>query len=503
MSVYRYSQGSVIDEVTFVKSDGGSLRAYLHAVPDTSEKTLADISLAMAKRGWQIVPNSINGKPTLEIRGFGRKTQINGVLSENGWAKGEATITEDKKDNSKFWDKFKKRSLFLSGVSYLAGDFAFIKYGLEDNKNKLNMAAGFAYMGGTLSSLLFARKDVSDLQIKEIARKMATHVQAQNIGLPDDCALNSIIQDKHKGKIKTADDFFRRYPADLMNTFFSIAGACIATSAIRNEVYGNPSRGALRKILTDEGKHFRKTAPSSSAVGRVKMATAAVKKNMRVSGWLNVGLGTMTMASAAFGNFVEEKAHDPDIPRKQGLAGVWEWAQEKPLTVAGIGYMVSTMCHAASTMKDWKHADSVKKKTIAWRGTFVATNLLAEALVAISSKGHGKGVISDRSVDESVISLSAELIAKQPPAQHDHLIDYMSGFLGREDVLARKDIDVKDLLRTQVELVKKNPWANCKDVLPPATPAHKNELFASPPEDNKWQAVVAKSMPQNSPAASL
>ncbi|MEQ1704448.1 MAG: hypothetical protein ABL867_00575 [Rickettsiales bacterium] len=463
MGIYRYPQGSVIDEVTFVKSDGGSLRAYLHALPDTSEKTLGDISLAMAKRGWQTVPNSMNGKATLEVRGFGRTKQVTDILSENGWAKGKPQITEDKKDNSKLWDKVKKRSLFLSGVTYLVGDYSFIKYGLKDENNKLKIAAGFAYFGGTLSSLLFARKDSPDLQIKEIAGKMAKHMQEQNINLPDDCSLNSITQDKHKSKIKTADDLFRRYPAELMNTFFAIAGACIAAAALKETK--SPDRNKL-------------------------------------SAWLDVGLGSMTMASATFGNLVEEKVHDPDIPRKQGLPGIWEWIQERPLAVTGVGYMVSTMLHVASTTIDMKGSEGARREAVSWRALFVASALISEALVAISSKGHGKGVVSDKSVDNSVISLSAELIAKQPPAQHEYLIDYMSGFLGRDDVLAKKDTEVKDLLRAQVELVKKNPWAHCKDVSPPK-PAVKNELFVPLPEDNKWQAVVAKSIPQNSPTASL
>jgi hypothetical protein len=497
VSIYQYSQGSVVDEVTFVKSDGGSLRAYLHALPDTSEKTLSDISLAMAKRGWQVVPNSMNGKATLEVRGFDRNAQVNGVLFDNKWAHGPAQITNDEKKSTKFADTVKKRSLFLSGIAYLAGDGAFIKYGLKES-SPLNIAAGAAYAGGTLSSLLFARKDTPDLQIKEIANKMAAHMREQNIDVPDDCSLKSITEDKNKGFIKTSDDLFRRYPSELMNTFFGIAGACIATAALRNKVFGEVKPKAIEDMLKKEGKNFKKLAPHLT--DHTQMAIDAVKKNMRHSGWLDVGLGTMTMASATFGNLVEEKVPDPDSPKKHGMAGVWEWAQERPLAVAGMGYMVSTMCHLASTMKDWKHADSEAKEAVLWRGVFVVTNLLAEALLAISSKGHGKGVVSDKSVDESVISLAAELIAKQPAAQQNHLIDYMSGFLGREDVLAKKDEEVKDLLRTQVELVKKNPWAKCKENLPAAIQTTENKILAPTTNKKNWQATV-KSPPQESSPA--
>lgn len=495
MSIYQYSQGSVIDEVTFVKSDGGSLRAYLHALPDTSEKILGDISLAMAKRGWQVVPHTLNGKQTLEVRGFGRNQQVNGVLFDNKWAHGSAKITSDEKKSAKFTDTIKKRSLFLSGFAYLAGDIFFIKYGHEDNKNKLNIAAGLAYMGGTISSLLFARKDTPDLQIKEIAGKMAAHMREQNIDVPDDCSLKSITEDKHKGIIKTADDLFRRYPAEMMNSFFAIAGACIATAAIQNKILFPKVSDVALEEMTNKLKKL-----SPHLTDYTQTAEAEVKKHMKTSGWLDVGLGTMTMSSAAFGNLVEEKAHDPDSPKKHGMAGVWEWAQERPLAVAGIGYMISTMCHAASTEKDWKHADSITKKSVRWRRLFVATNLLAEALIALSSKGHGKGVVSDKSVGDSAISLAAELIAKQPAAQQNHLIDYMSGFLGREDVLAMKDDEVKDLLRTQVELVKKNPWARCKENLPDVVPTTENKIFVPTTNKKDWQTAVKSPAQESSPA---
>lgn len=463
MSVYKYSQGSVVDEVTFIKSDGGSTRAYLHALPDTSEKTLGDISLAMAKRGWQTVPNSMNGKATLEIRGFSRTSQINDMISENGWAKGKPQITEDKKDNSRFWDKLRNRSLFLSGISFMISDACYTVYGKKD-KSPLNAAAGLAYMAGGVASTVFARKDTPDLEIKEIAGRMANYMQAQKIELPDDCALNSIIKDKHKGLIKSTDDLFRRYPAELSNTLIGLAGALIATDAIKE----------LRSKTATA--HNKSVAP------------------------IEIALGATTMASALFGNLVEEKAHDPDAPRKHGLPGVWEWIQERPLMVTGIGYLVSSGFHIASTVKDYKGGDSEKRTAAKWRMGFIGWTVLGEILIAISSKGHGKGVISDKSVSDSVVSLAADLIAKQPPAKHDYLIDYMSGFLGRDDVLARKDTDVKDLLRTQVELVKKNPWARCKENLPADLPAPKNQIFTPATDQTHWQQVVQQAAQNPSPA---
>lgn len=502
MSIYHYSGGSVIDEVTFVKSDGGSLRAYLHALPNTSEKTLNDISLAIAKRGWQIAPHTLDGKATLEVRGLDRNAQVNGVLFDNGWVKGKADITADKKDNSKIWDKLKKRSLFLSGVSFIISDTCFTIYGKQD-KSPFNIAAGLSYMAGGIASFLFARKDTSDLQVKEIAGKMAKYMAEQNIEVPDNCSLKSISEDKDKGIIKTSDDFFRRYPSETMNVLFGVAGACVAAAALKNRVFANPSAKAIEEMLDKNRISFKNLAPNLSEKGYEKMAENEVRKHMKTSGWLDVGLGSMTMASATFGNLVEEKSHDPDTARKHGVAGIWEWIQERPLAITGVGYLVSTGFHTLSTIKEYKDGDSAGRKAVKWRASFIAWTIIGEVLLALSSKGHGKGVVSDKSVDESVISLAAELIAKQPVAQQSHLIDYMSGFLGREDVLAKKDDEVKDLLRTQVELIKKNPWARCKENLPDVAPAPENKIFIPPTNKKDWQATVKSPTQESSPAFSI
>lgn len=488
MAIYRY-KNSIIDEVTFEASDGGSRRAYLHALPGTDDKTLSDISTAMAKRGWQTVPHTLNGKATLEIRGFGRDQQVNGVLFNNDWAHGPAQIIPDKKETS-FFNMLKKRSLLLSGLSFLISDTCFTLYGQQTN-SKLNTAAGLSYLAGGVASTVFARTDTPDLQIKEIAGRMANYMREQNINVPDDCSLKSITEDKHKGLIKTSDDFFRRYPSETMNTLFGIAGACIAAAALKDKVFTKdiPEK-AIAKMMDKKGAGFT-----------YQMAKKEVAKNMKSEGWWDTGLGAMTISSAAFGNLVEEKVHDPDAPKKHGLAGVWEWIQERPLAVTGVGYLVSTGCHMVSAMKEYKHGDNDAKKAVRLRGLFIAWSVIGEVILALSSKGHGKGVVSDKSVDVSVISLAADLISKQPPAHHNNLIDYMSGFLGRDDVLAMKDTEVKDLLRVQVEAMKKNPWARCETVIPAIQETGSKSALAPKANKTSWQASIKNSPQESSPAS--
>jgi hypothetical protein len=450
VSVYSYPQSKVIDEITFKKSEGGHVRAYLHAAPGADPKLLHAIACDLAERGWQATPFSMGRKPLLEVEGFGTKaTSLVNLLQEKQWVQGEAKFVADKEDKLSLKEQVKKRSLAASGAFYLIGDGSFAKYGYEGGSS-LNLAAGALYGAGTLSLLGFGRKDQSDLQVKDIARKMREHFKKLDDKLPESCSLESISEDHKKGLIRSADDLFRRYPSEMMNLFFAAAGVCIAIAA-KNHMKSPMEPKDVTQVFTRLSK---KQPGLTEAMVKHKMEI-----NHRRESWLDIGLGSMTSLSGLFAMLVKEKHPDPDAPKKHGLEAVWQKIQQKPLAIAGAGYMVSTMCHAVSTGIAWNYANDKRRSSVKWRALFVGSNIVAEILLAISSKGHGHGVKSDKSVDNTVISLAAELIAKQPAAMQNTLIDHVTGFLGRPDTLALKDNEVKAMLRTEVELMRKNPWA--------------------------------------------
>lgn len=465
MSVYTYPESKIIDEVTFNKSDGGHTRAYVHAVDGADKKQLQDIMCTLADRGWQVTPYSINAKPQLEVYGFKNERQLLTLLEQSGLAKGRATHVKTAQDKHSFAEQIKKRSLQASGAFYLVGDASFTRYGYQsgnDLSSRLNMIGGLLYFAGTGSLLAFGRKDPSDLQVRDISKKMASHFRDLDLNLPEDCSLSSITQDHQKGLLQKADDLFRRYPSEMMNLFFAAAGACIAMAAYKSNIKGHASAEDVEQVFA---RHLKKMQAKNPAISHAEIAKMReniahkVHVNHRREGWLDIGLGTMTGASGLLAMMVEEKAHDPDAPKKEGIAKLWQTIQEKPLAVAGVGYMVSTMCHAVSTAIAWNYANDARRKSVPWRALFVGANLVAEVLVAMSSKGHGAGVKSDKSVNNTVISLAADLIVKQPRAMQNYLIDHMAKFLGRSDVLAVKDTQAADLLRTQVEAMRNNPWA--------------------------------------------
>ncbi|MDX1974192.1 MAG: hypothetical protein SFT92_00795 [Rickettsiales bacterium] len=463
MSVYSYPESKLIDKVTFVKTDAGPQLAYVHAKDDDADHSLLNqITAALQEKHWQVVPHSYCGEPVLEVRGFSHQTQLTELLEARKWADGKCNYDKGKDAKVNFTDTVKKRSLFGAGLAYILGDIKFITYGMK-GESPLNMAAGFLYGGGTASSLLFGRKDQSDIQIRDISKHMADYLNKQHIELPPDAAISAILDDKKKGKLQKADDFLRRYPAELMNSFFAMAGVCIAIAAYRkmHEPIDPMQVEQFVAKRVDKLKAVFPHAeiPAADIAALRKEGEHVVHKFHKTSQMLDIGLGGMTFTSGMFANLVKEKKRDPDAQTKEGLAGVWDWIQERPLTVAGVGYMISTMCHAASTAVEYNIGTTNAKKAILDRGVFVASNLLAEFLVAISSKGHGEGVVSDKSVDQTAIAIAADVVARQPADEQQPLIAQFSEFLGQQKILAMKDTDVQKALLQQVELMKKNPWA--------------------------------------------
>src|SRR5688572_24554042 len=113
--------------------------------------------------------------------------------------------------------------------------------------------------------------------------------------------------------------------------------------------------------------------------------------------------------------------------------------------------MLSTLCHGGSTILEYMNVRQNPASGYLFgilnRGSFVVTNLIAELIVAISSKGHGEGVETDASVQKSMVAIAAELIAKQSPEMHEQMIQAVTRFLGDPKALGSKDNDIEKEVR--------------------------------------------------------
>ena len=234
---------------------------------------------------------------------------------------------------------------------------------------------------GTGSLLGYGRNDQFVYELKELAQRASDHLAQARIDISEDCGLHGVLEERHKNLFQKTQDLLKHYPSEVFNLFTGLAGACITASALRYKV--------LRKAALLENKFEQ-----------VIFNTPKELKQFRTAGWLDVGLGSLTMASTAIGGLVQEKAHDPDQPRATGWKGVVEWFLRASAYGCRHGLMESTGMHAASSALEYQQCKRLgyteRLSAIKNRAWFVGSNLLAEALVAISSKGHGEGVVTDK-----------------------------------------------------------------------------------------------------------
>lgn len=472
MTFYRYQSPSLIDEVRLVTNASGGHRAYLHARSDATPEQLGDIKRRLTNMGYQCVPISDQGKALLEVRGFEKPEEFMAYLANHDWVSGKPEVAKLKSDTVSRKEKFSNLTLKLAGFVYLLSDFCYMKYatmGLKDEEKKLstlltrpnvkdfdkiistqkeaikgekfNIGAGLGYAMGSASLAFFGNKDQSQTQIRNASKKIHSFAIHDGIHIDPNAAIESNSKKEKKGLLGRAGDFARRYPSEILNAVYIGVGALITSRSIKK-------------------------------IASLRARGEGIREDV-----IDTGLGVVTAASALAGLAIKEKKREPGETRRHGLAGVWDWIQEKPLRATGYGYMISTMFHAAATIGKYRKGDPGIRKTIGWRGGFVAGNVISEILVAISSKGHGEGVKTDHSTDDTIIATTAELIARQNPARQNQLIEQCAGYMAAPEVLGGKAEKIASRLREQVAAIQQNPWAEAKE----ANPHHPAPLVAMTP----------------------
>lgn len=482
MTRYYYSQSPFIDEVVFKETPKGDLHAYLHVSEgaDPAKRAVAIEAFKAAKYDWTTF--ALEGKPTLEVRGFRSKTELIAKLTHKKLVEGTPDITVPEKKKLGWWGWIRENSLQASGVSMTIADIGYTVYGAMEHKWK-DVVAGLSYLSGSTILSTYGRNDQGDLQIRHMAQAVLAEAQKNAYSISADSAVAVLGAPRKEGVLTKLHNFMREHPAEMGNMMYVSAGAFLGASALQSRVYGTPRKDMTAKQIEE----------------------------MRKGGWGDTALGATTVASGLFATLVKEKAHDPDAPEKKGLARIWEWIQKRPLTIASWGYMGSTLCHAWTTAHETWEARRVrddpatpkseikeakhKLKSVPWRILFIVATIIGEILLSISSKGHGEGVVSDNTVNNSVIALTADMIARQPQHMQEGIIDHMGSFLGGSTMFAMKNEEVKDLLRQQVEAARNNPW------IAPETKqtAASSPAAVEPPHINTpqtaWQAKLAAELP--------
>jgi hypothetical protein len=455
----------VIDDVQVCRNENGGVRAYVHAASTASAEQLLEIKNGLADRNLKVIPTTKDGRPVLEVRGFKKPSDFTRILLEKHYITGVSSMTREEGDIVNPAQKWRHATLSAAGLSYNIGDiayltYAFKKYHHEHVPNAKNMTnffnvmdivAGFGYAAGSLALTKYGHGDRSQIMIQSTNKKIKDYLADTGINVPEDSALANSTHEKKRGFFGRLDNVFARYPSETFNSIYIFVGALLGSAAFYRAVVAHTK-------------------------GNLKEARAEA---------MDVGLGLMTFTSAMTGLLVKEKRIDEN-DRRQGLGKVLDWVQEKPLRATGFGYMISTLFHGYGTYVKHKGGDALVKKTAVYRGIFVLANVVSEVMLFVSSKGHGEGLKPDKSVDESILASTAELILRQPPERQKTLTSQLAGYLAAPEVMGGDVDKMAHTLQAHMDALQKNPWTSAKTRSPqePAqaavsqqvAPTHAHEL---------------------------
>jgi hypothetical protein len=436
VSRYLFDNRSLLSEVSIQRSDGGGMRGYLYARDTIKPGQINLIKQTLTAQAMQWTPIFIAGRPALEVRGIDK----DGIALLRALHGKEIIVgSYEKKPNvgdvMSFWDKFKKNTLRASGVFYFVGDMSFLFHGyrksFDEKTGKLlslpSLLAGIFYAAGTPLLVLFGRGDKSDFQLRHMAHTSIEEMKKQGISVPEDSAIYAIADGHNSGMGRKTYNFFMRYPAEICNSLFGIAGGMMIWDGIKDH------------------RLFKK--------GLLKDSKARI--------WSDIGIGIITLLAGVVSVFIEEEVPDPAAPKKHGLARALQFVTEKPLRLAGILLGISTIGHTTSTVITYKQKKltGADPGSLAGRAVFTVTNLIAEVLMAVSSKGHGAGVRSDTSLDRSAYAMMADLVQHSPQANKDVLLGKISDLLAQKNHLGGYSADIENGIRDQLKSLDKNPWA--------------------------------------------
>lgn len=472
-----------------IHSAGGRHTAYIRAREGADIKQLENIkkSLTLGEMQWTPVTTK-EGEHLLEVRNVGRyERKLLRYLTDAGAVSTDEYRKEESPEGKvSVWEKVKANTLRYSGWSYLVGDIGFISYGWSEafekvgGKSKLNnpqlLLAGLFYAVGSPFTYLFGGGDKSDMQLRNMSYATLGYLESTGVKVPEGSSIHSIPHMHNSSAWRQMINKAQRYPAEFANSFYGLAGAMIIWDGAKNL-----------------SKHRRETAAGGNPV------------KSRAGILMDIGLGVTTVMAGLVSDLVPEQPRREGEPRKPGLAGMWQWVQEKPLRVAGALLGISTASQAGSTIVGYTKAQSVinnpnstpeqidaarqNRKALGGRSVFVATNFSAEALMAASSKGHGRGVESDVSLEPSVYAVMADMILHSPEENRGSLLDTISGHLSQKEHLNLDKDRIKKGIAEQMEGIARNPWLGL------SVPGKKESNVTQEPEqqNTKWQDSVANS----------
>lgn len=316
MTIYRWGQGSPIEKME-VQPFGKRLEAIVHARDGVEPAQLSAIRGMFHAVGVAVMPDEVEGKPVLRLRGFQNGEFLAKALESNGFAEEKERSTgpsEKKKEKGGFVSKIREQSFKISGWVYMIGDAALFISGMKRG-DKNEAMSGLAYGATSVVAAGWGTRKPEKV-FDDLYAKMIGEFARDGVKLPEGTELTAKELGKPGGLLSRIEKFFYDHPTQILTAGNAIAGYQLFQAGQNQGNNDKRIAGALVMtgmliglLVPEKGK---KEAPKSLE----EMAAALPEGADAGAVW-----------------------KQPEMEKPKGLLGmltsVRDWVQEKPLRVGG------------------------------------------------------------------------------------------------------------------------------------------------------------------------
>lgn len=365
-----------------------------------SYEALADAADRLNQKGIVAVPDNKGGVYRVLVSGLKNTAQLNTILGKQVAVSKTTEANAEKNSSTGIGEWLKHRKLKVAGLLYLIGDSTLFLSGITGGKAKEAMS-GLLWAGGGITSTIYGDPG-TNRQIMNIGYAMSDFMASQGVALGKDTALFNLGNNRTPGWMRRINGFLYKHPSEAHNAFYLVGS-------------GTYFQSGLEKL--------RSTDPKRHA-----------------GWWQDMGVGATVGTGAAIGTFVGEKHKEGGAPPSNPI----EWVKEKPLRVSGFLYMINNMfsfMSAYAERKEWKkqaalnpEAAAHDKQRFSHVFKFITTGVfvISNVFMSLSSR-HNSETDKDHDAfkDDMIGGMAAEVIAAQPEAQRQQLINTTSIFLSK------------------------------------------------------------------------
>ena len=182
------------------------------------------------------------------------------------------------------------------------------------------------------------------------------------------------------------------------------------------------------------------------------------RKDPKEFATLGYGISSLVFKVASF--MIPEKSKKESNGRNRGLlGGIVDWVREKPLRLFGWGSVITDSFLAVDAYKKYKHTPKESGNYV-WKATTAATYIVADLLIAISSKDHANASGKlDADGQRRILAMAAEAIIREPQATRDSLTFEIAEFLATQPNVSGTAAELDKAIQEQLTQLGKNRWA--------------------------------------------